>query len=492
MDVNQLSPPDNFETTPTLSTPTSTLTLPPSTTTTIFSFPGRRRHRVQAIDSLASGRFNKSPARPPRADSPPPPLSPLVVKDPVQEFDWCPRYLAAAWMPYGAPLPPNAYLDVSVVILPRRERCDGPAPPPGTGAAGPPSLGPTPSASPVTVAMTSATTTPAATPMWAHAVDFCDAPSSVTQGSAPLQSPPSSVTQGSTPKRPPSFKPILRSRSLSVADVCNPEAAHQIHLVLAAPARVAEPRHPRRTLKKKDSRRQHRRLQQLLEFSDAPAAPPRRKLKRKQESSRDRAPKPAAAAAAAADRGFLDLEAELSGSDNGAGSHDDDADSDDSAGSLVDWIAETQMEPDTPTSRLALYRMAHPPESPMDDDEAGPLQLLSFLLRGRARLPPMTPRTPGARTNDTYDSQDPFLAPSDEPEPASTSTVQVSLDALEAQFDRDYRRRKRRRRERERGEDEDDDEADEEVGSTDEATTPPIRLRPLNRTVVELLSDDDD
>ncbi|KAJ3364666.1 hypothetical protein GGF32_001305 [Allomyces javanicus] len=391
-------------------------------------------------------RFKKSPARPPPPavpPPPPPPLSPVVAKDPLQELDWCPRYLATAWAPYGAPLPSNAYLDLSVVIPLRRELCDGLAPLPGT-----------------------------VSPMFV------------------------------TPR------PRTKSTSFS-------------RLPPESPSPVIQ----RARAKEKDRRRQQRRQQQALESPDAPAAPPRRKLKRKHASSRDRAPKPQPAAAAAADRGFLDLEAELSGSDNGAGIHDDDADSDDSAGSLVDWIAETQMEPETPTSRLALYRMAHPPDSPVgDDDDAGPLQLPSFLLRGRARLPPTTPHTPGSRTNDTYDSQDSFLAPSDEPEPASTSTTQVSLDTLEAQLDRDYRRRKRRRREREREEDEDDeaDEADEEVGMTDEATTPPIRLRRLksrkqirdgevaevpsptadrkqngggsggSRTVVELLSDDDD
>ncbi|KAJ3375664.1 hypothetical protein GGF31_002867 [Allomyces arbusculus] len=479
-------------------------------------------------------RSKQSPARPPPPSVlPPPPLfSPVVAKDPLQELDWCPRYLAAAWTPYGAPLSPTAYLDVSVVIPLRHERCDDLARPSGYGVSGPPSFRLTPSASPVTGATTSVATTLAATPMRANAVDQRDSPSSVTQGLTPAQPMPSSVTQGSAPDRPPSFKPVpvvlLDETPIStaapspVADVSpmfvTPRPRTKSISFSRLPPDSPSPVIQRARAEEKDRRRQQRRQQHLLESPDAPAAPPRRKLKRKHASSRARAPQPATGAAA--DRRFLDLEAELSGSDTGAGSHDDAEDSDDSAGSLIDWIAETQMEPDTPTSRLALYRMAHPPESSIDgDDGDGPLQLPSFLLRGRSRLPPTTPCTPGSRTNDTYDSQDSFLAPSDEMEPASTSTTQVSLDALEAQLDRDYRRRKRRRREREREDEEDDDE---EVESTDEATTPPIRLRRLksrrqirdgqvaevssptadrnqngsggggSRTVVELLSDDDD
>ncbi|KNE58598.1 hypothetical protein AMAG_04162 [Allomyces macrogynus ATCC 38327] len=530
--------------------------------------------------------FKQSPTRPPPPAVPPPPpplLSPLVAKDPLQELDWCPRYLAAVWTPYGAPLPPSAYLDVSVVIPPRHECRAGSAsrvspvrPNEDTdlGALGPPTLGPTPSANPVTVATKPAATTPAATAMRANAVDLHDVPLSVTQGSTPAQPLPSSVTQGSTPVKPlpssvtqgstpaqplpssgtqgstperrPSFKPvpvvILDETPISMAAsspvtggplrtardrlspmFVTPRPRTKSISFSQLPPESPSPVIQRAWAKEKDRRRQQRRQQQLLDSPDALAAPPRRKLKRKHASSRDRAPKLQPAAAAGVDRGFLDLEAELSGSDTGAGSHDDAEDSDDSAGSLVDWIAETQMEPDTPTSRLALYRMAHPPDSPIgDDDGDGPLQLPSFLLRGRARLPPTTPRTPGSRTNDTYDSQDSFLAPSDEPEPASTSTTQVSLDTLEAQLDRDYRRRKRRRRERGREEEDDDEAEEEEAGPADEATTPPIRLRRLksrkqirdgevaeapsptadrkqnggrgggSRSVIELLSDDDD
>ncbi|KAI9188054.1 3'-5' DNA helicase [Blastocladiella emersonii ATCC 22665] len=198
--------------------------------------------------------------------------------------------------------------------------------------------------------------------------------------------------------------------------------------------------------------------------SDSEASPKPKKRRRRD---------PAAALA-----GILDLEADIS--DDGRGGHTDDYDSDDSAGSLNDWIDErsatqispagsgaSQQRPDiTPNSRIAFYRGVHA----RDEDEDDLHQLPAFLLRGRARVVvpspsvsrrkrvrsgrdavPSSAEPSGTGDEDRYDSEDSFIA-SDEDGDGGESGVDAtqSLEDLEEQLEHARRRERKKGRLRKR------------------------------------------
>ncbi|KAI9224865.1 hypothetical protein BC828DRAFT_353441 [Blastocladiella britannica] len=188
--------------------------------------------------------------------------------------------------------------------------------------------------------------------------------------------------------------------------------------------------------------------------------------------------------------GLLDVEAEESGAENGAGNGDDSGgDSDDSAGSLVEFYDDRSVsqltasaaaspngnhhhgENHTPGSRLAFYRRMDGRSAPDAELDCSVLQLPEYLLRGRARVAVATtpsrskhhrkqpqqeldtPVSSSAAATDRYDSQDSFLAATDEEGDeegdGGENGVEMdpdasqSLEEMEAALRRDGRRRKR-------------------------------------------------